>query len=55
MDILWLVLLKSTGIYEIIPGFVASLIVAVVVSLVTKAPSAEITAIFDKVASSEDI
>ena len=55
VDILWLVLLKSTGIYEIIPGFVASLIVAVVVSLVTKAPSAEITAIFDKVASSEDI
>ena len=55
VDILWLALLKSTGIYEIIPGFVASLIVAVVVSLATKAPSAEVTAIFDKVASDEDI
>jgi len=50
VDILWLVLLKSTGIYEIIPGFLASLIVAVIVSLATKAPDASVTALFDKVA-----
>ncbi|MBR3751068.1 MAG: sodium/proline symporter PutP [Clostridia bacterium] len=50
VDILWLVLLKSTGIYEIIPGFIASLIVAVIVSLATKAPDASVTALFDKVA-----
>ena len=55
VDILWLVCLKSTGIYEIIPGFIASLIVAVIVSLATKAPSAEVTAVFDKVASNEEI
>ena len=55
VDILWLVFLKDFGLYEIIPGFVASLIVAVVVSLATKAPSQEVTAIFDKVASKEDI
>ena len=55
VDILWLALLKDFGLYEIIPGFLASLIVAVVVSLATKAPSEEVTAIFDKVASDEEI
>ena len=54
VDILWLVCLKSTGIYEIIPGFLASLVVAVVVSLATKAPSEDVTAVFDKVASGKD-
>ena len=55
VDILWLAFLKDLGLYEIIPGFIASLVVAVVVSLATEAPSKEVTAIFDKVASSEDI
>ena len=54
VDILWLVLLKDFGLYEIIPGFLASLVVAVLVSLATKAPAPEVTAIFDKVASVED-
>ena len=54
VDILWLVLLKDFGLYEIIPGFLASLVVAVLVSLATKAPAPEVTAIFDKVASGED-
>ncbi|MBR2319224.1 MAG: sodium/proline symporter PutP [Clostridia bacterium] len=53
VDIGWLVLLKDLGIYEIIPGFAAGLIVAVVVSLCTKAPSDEVTALFDKVAKGE--
>ena len=55
VDILWLAFLKSTGIYEIIPGFAAGLIAAVAVSLATKAPSADVTAVFDKVASGEEI
>ncbi len=55
VDILWLAFLGSFGLYEIIPGFVCGLIVTVVVSLVTKAPSAEVTALFDKVASKEEI
>ena len=38
-----------TGLYEIIPGFILSLIVAIVVSLLTKAPSKEITDTFDEV------
>ena len=54
VDILWLVLLKDFGLYEIIPGFLASLVVAVLVSLATNAPAPEVTAIFDKVASGED-
>ena len=55
VDILWLVLLKDFGLYEIIPGFVCSLIVAIVVSLVSKEPSTEVTAVFEKVASKEEI
>ena len=54
VDILWLAFLKDFGLYEIIPGFLASLIVAVAVSLATKAPSDEVTAVFDQVASGKD-
>ena len=62
VDILWLILINNkalvpalSGIYEIIPGFILSFIVAVVVSLVTKAPEKEVTDLFDKVASKEEI
>ncbi len=52
VDILWLIFVKPHfALYEIIPGFVCSLIVAIVVSLLTKAPGDEITEMFDKVAS----
>ena len=47
-DILWLIFLSgSTGIYEIIPGFIVSMVAAVVVTLLDKEPDAEVTAIFD--------
>ncbi|MBQ7034628.1 MAG: sodium/proline symporter [Clostridia bacterium] len=55
VDILWLVFLKDLGIYEIIPGFILSLIVAIVVTLATKAPEKEVTDIFEKVASGKEI
>ncbi len=48
VDIGWLAFLGSTGIYEIIPGFIAGLIAAVVVSRLGKAPSAEVEELFDK-------
>lgn len=51
VDILWLVLLSSTGLYEIIPGFICGFIVAIIVSLAGKEPSKEVTDIFDQVAS----
>ena len=50
VDILWLVCQSSTGIYEIIPGFFASLVVSVVVSLCTPAPSREVELMFDHAA-----
>ena len=55
VDILWLVFLKNLGIYEIIPGFICGTIVAVIFTLATKAPSEEVTEVFDRVASKEEI
>lgn len=47
VDALWLVFLKgSTNIYEILPGFVAGALAAVVVTLVTPAPGEEVQRIF---------
>ena len=55
VDILWLVLLKDFGLYEIIPGFAAGLIVAVAVTLLTPAPDDEVTAVFDQVAAGIEV
>ena len=38
----------NTGVYEIIPGFIVSMIVAVVASLMDKEPSKEIEEMFEK-------
>ena len=59
VDIAWMLMLTSTGstyntmlydtkIYELAPGFIAGLICAVVVTLITKAPSKEVEELFDK-------
>ena len=48
VDALWLAFLAGTGVYEIVPGFFAGLIVAIAVSLATKAPSKEVEELFDK-------
>ena len=49
VDIVWLLYLTApTGVYEILPGFVASAVVCVIVSLIDKKPSQEILAIFDR-------
>lgn len=53
VDILWLSFLSGTGIYEILPGFIVSLIVAIVVTLVTDKPSCEVEQLFDKATSPE--
>ena len=53
-DIAWLAFLASTGVYEIIPGTLCGLIAAVVVSLVTKEPSAEVEKLFDNAVASID-
>ncbi len=47
-DVLWLCFLSGpTGIYEIIPGFAVSMLAAIVVTLIDKAPAKEVTDIFD--------
>jgi len=48
-DILWLIKLSSTtGIYEILPGFVFGAAAAIIVTLISKAPSDEVCAIYKK-------
>ena len=54
VDIAWLAFFGSTGIYEIIPGFICGLIAAVIASKCSKAPSAEVEALFDKAVSLKD-
>ena len=48
VDIAWLMYMANTGLYEIIPGFFAGLVVAVLVSLVTPKPSHEVEELFDR-------
>lgn len=49
VDVVWFKLFAaSTGLYEIIPGFIAGMIVAVVVSLLTKAPSEDVLITFEE-------
>ena len=46
VDIVWLMYFSSTGIYEIVPGFIVCVLAAVIVSLIDKKPSKEVEAIF---------
>lgn len=46
---LWGALLaERTGIYELLPGFIIGFIAAVIISLIDKAPSKEVEAMFDR-------
>ena len=47
VDIGWFVLLASTGLYELLPGFIAGLLAAILVSLCTKKPSKEVQKLFE--------
>jgi sodium/proline symporter len=52
VDVIWMYTLTAkTGIYELLPGFVAGLIACVVVSLIDKKPSDEVYSLFDKAVS----
>ena len=53
VDILWLVCLSSVGIYEIIPGFAAGLLVSVLVSLASKEPESAVQELFDRASNSK--
>lgn len=54
VDVLWYACLSSTGIYELLPGFVTGLAVAVVVTLCTQAPSKEVQDLFDEAVKYKD-
>ena len=54
VDIAWLVFMSSFGLYEIIPGFIVGGLAAVAVSKCTKAPSAEVEALFDRAVNSNN-
>ncbi len=49
VDIGWLAFLGKLGIYEILPGCIAGLIVAVIVTLATPEPEKAVTDLYDKV------
>ena len=46
-DIAWMYLLADIGLYELLPGFIISFVVAIVVTLATDKPSEEVEALFD--------
>ncbi len=48
VDVAWMLLLADTGIYELLPGFIAGALCCVIVSLVDKKPSKEICEMFDR-------
>ncbi len=48
VDLAWLFCLAHTGVYELVPAFIVSLVVTVVVSYIDKAPSDEVKAIYEK-------
>ena len=52
-DAAWLIWLSGTGVYEIVPATILGLIVAVVVTLATKKPSAEVEALFEEASQPE--
>ena len=48
VDIVWIVCCSGTGVYEIIPGFIAGFVAAVIATLCTAKPGPEVTDIFDR-------
>ena len=55
IDILWFnFLTETTGVYELIPGFFGSVLVAVIVALISKKPSDEVLKIYEKATDPEN-
>ena len=54
VDVLWLLFLTgTTGVYELLPGFIVGGLAAIIVSLIDKKPSKEVEALYDLAVSSE--
>ena len=54
VDVCWLVFLSGTGIYEILPGALAGLLVGYLVSKFGAAPSTEVEKLYDSAVAYED-
>jgi len=54
VDVLWLAFFSGTGLYEIIPGFAAGIIAAVIATLCSKGPGAAVEALYDKSVALKD-
>ncbi len=54
VDVAWMLLLSETGIYELLPGFIAGGLSCVIVSLIDKKPTAEVNALFEKASKISD-
>ncbi len=54
VDVAWMLLLSETGIYELLPGFIAGGLSCIIVSLIDKKPSAEVNALFEKASKITD-
>lgn len=49
IDVCWLIWLTgSTGVYELLPGFIAGFVACIIVSLVDKKPTKEVIALFER-------
>lgn len=54
VDIGWLVFLPATGIYEILPGFVCGMAAAILATLCSPKPGADVEALFDEAVAYDD-
>ena len=53
-DILWIIFLKDTGVYEILPGFLAGAIAAIAAAKLIGTPSEEVLKLYDDAVAYDD-
>jgi sodium/proline symporter len=54
VDVLWLIFMSGTGLYEIIPGFAAGIIAAVIATLCGKGPGTAVETLYDQSVALKD-
>ena len=54
VDIGWFIYMPSSGVYELLPGFVGGLIAGVVASLIDSEPSQEVLDLYDEAINYEE-
>ncbi len=54
VDVCWFIFLSKIGLYELLPGFVAGMIAAIIVTKLTRAPGKDVEKLFDDAAKAVD-